>query len=108
MILLWLVITLSSTVQQTAPPSPAPTQARSAPESDCRAEYQRLMKLLDQTTARLDAADRAQDVRAMRAALSDARRVISNVKARAEPCGVSEHADPSIHQDERKSKDRTP
>lgn len=66
------------------------------------------MQLLNQANAKLDAAERAHDVRTMRAALSDARRVIANVKARAEACGMSEHADPSIHQDERKSKERAP
>ena len=108
MIVLWLVMTLSATVQQTAQPSQEPTQARSTPDSACRAEYQRLMTLLDQTMARLNAADRAQDVRAMRAAVIDARRVVANVKARAAACGASERADPSRSQAERNSSGRTP
>lgn len=107
MVIAWLFVMLSTAIGQTQDPPPRPSDA-AASIRDCRAEYQRLMKVLDQATVRLDAADRAHDVRAMRAAVIDARRVVANVKARAAACGSSEQAEPSPAPSAPKNESRKP
>ena len=57
-----------------------------AHEIDCRAEYKESMKALSQMMARLDAADRSHDERAIRAAVLDARRLVASVKTKVAVC----------------------
>lgn len=89
-LMLSLVLQQTTNTQQTTPSSPGSTQARKAEASDCRAEYQRLTKSLDQITARLDAAERSSDARARRSAVIEARRLLANVKARVAACETTQ------------------
>lgn len=92
--LLVLILSMSmgqtTNTQQTTQSLPASTQAPKGGASDCRAEYQRLTKLLDQITARLDTAERSSDARARRAAVIEARRLLADVKARVAACETTQ------------------
>ena len=62
------------------------TQERAAQDVDCRAEYQQAMNSLKRMLARMDAADRTHDERAILVAVVEARRVLASVKAKVAAC----------------------
>lgn len=64
------------------------TQEPPAHEIDCRTEFKQSMNALNQMMARLDAADRSHDARAIRNAVMDARRLLASVKAKVAACSA--------------------
>lgn len=72
--------------QHAAQSAPGSTPDRPAAVTDCRAEYQRLMKSLDQVMAKLDAAERSHDTQALRTALTGARQLLVTAKAKVAAC----------------------